>query len=95
VNPYLVIAASLACGYLGMVEGLKPTPAIEGSAYGGPFGLHRHVYSAIEALRDSAAMRSMLGDEFVDLYTALKINEYMEFHEIITPFERETLMFNV
>ena len=95
VNPYLVIAASLACGYLGMVEGLKPTPATEGSAYGGPFGLHRHVYSAIEALRDSVAMRSMLGDEFVDLYTALKINEYMEFHEIITPFERETLMFNV
>ena len=24
-NPYLAIAASLACGYLGMVEGLKPT----------------------------------------------------------------------
>ena len=24
-NPYLAIAASLACGYLGMIEGLKPT----------------------------------------------------------------------
>lgn len=95
VNPYLVTAASLACGYLGMVEGLKPTPPIEGSAYGGPFGLHRHIYSAIEALRDSKAMRQVLGDEFVTLYTTIKIDEYMEFHEIITPFERETLMFNV
>ena len=40
-------------------------------------------------------MRSMLGDEFVDLYTALKDDEYREFEEIITPYEREILMFNV
>jgi len=95
VNPYLVIAASLACGYLGMVEGLKPTEPTVGSAYGSDFDLHRHIYSAIEALRDSEAMRSMLGDEFVTLYTALKDDEYREFQEIITPYEREILMFNV
>ncbi|HSN52444.1 MAG TPA: glutamine synthetase family protein [Woeseiaceae bacterium] len=95
VNPYLAIAASLACGYLGMVEGLRATEPIEGSAYGNEFGLHRHIYSAIEALRDSTAMRSMLGDDFVRLYCALKDDEYMEFQEIITPWEREILMFNV
>ena len=95
VNPYLVIAASLACGYLGMVEGLKPDEAIVGSAYGKDVELHRHIYSAIEALRDSNAMRSILGDEFVTLYTALKNEEYREFQEIITPWEREILMFNV
>jgi glutamine synthetase len=95
VNPYLVIAASLACGYLGMVEGLKPTDAVVGSAYGRDFELHRHIYSAIEAMRDSNAMRSILGDEFVTLYTALKEDEYREFQEIITPYEREILMFNV
>ena len=27
-NPYLAIAASLACGYLGMIENLKPTEPI-------------------------------------------------------------------
>jgi len=32
-NPYLAIAASLACGYLGMVEALKPSEPIAGSAY--------------------------------------------------------------
>lgn len=95
VNPYLVLAASLACGYLGMVEGLKPTDAIDGSAYGREFSLHRHIYSAIDALRESAAMRSMLGDTFVDLYCALKDKENREFQEIITPWEREILMFNV
>jgi glutamine synthetase len=95
VNPYLVIAATLACGYLGMVEGLRATDPIEGSAYGSEFGLHRHIYSAIEALRESIAMRSMLGDDFIRLYCALKDDEYMEFQEIITPWEREILMFNV
>jgi len=95
VNPYLVLAATLACGYLGMVEGLKPAPPVEGSAYGGEFALHKHIFSAIEALRESAAMRSMLGDEFVSLYAALKDAEYMEFQGIITPWEREILMFNV
>ena len=95
VNPYLAIAASLACGYLGMVEGLQPTEPAEGSAYGQEFTLHRHVVAAIDALRDSDAMRSMLGDEFVTTYAALKDDEYREFQEIITPYEREILMFNV
>lgn len=95
VNPYLVIAASLACGYLGMVEGLKPTKEAEGSAYSGDFELHRHICSAIDALRQSDAMRDMLGDEFVTLYTALKNEEFREFQEIITPYERETLMLYV
>jgi len=95
VNPYLVIAASLACGYLGMVEKLKPTDPVEGSAYGSDFGLHRHIFAAIDAMRDSKAMRDMLGDQFVTLYTALKEDEFREFQEIITPYEREILMFNV
>jgi glutamine synthetase len=95
VNPYLVIAASLACGYAGMVEGLTPTDPIEGSAYGTDFDLHRHICAAIDAMRESKAMRSILGDDFVTLYTALKDDEYREFQEIITPYEREILMFNV
>lgn len=95
VNPYLALAATLACGYLGIVEGLQPTAPAEGSAYGGEFDLHRHIYSAIESLEQSDAMRSMLGDEFVSLYCALKHAEYLEFQEIITPWEREILMFNV
>ncbi len=95
VNPYLALAASLACGYLGMVEGVKPTDPVEGSAYGEDYSLHRHIYSAIDALRESEAMRSMLGDDFVNLYCSVKADEYQEFQEIITPWEREILMFNV
>ena len=95
VNPYLVTAATLACGYLGMVEGLTPTQPIKGSAYSEEHSLHRHIFEAIDALRESRPMRGMLGESFVDLYVALKENEYKEFQEIITPYEREILMFNV
>jgi len=95
VNPYLAIAATLACGYLGMVEEQKPKDPIEGTAYDLPFGLHRHMYAAIDALQDSQGMRDTLGDEFVTLYCTLKNHEYREFQEIVTPWEREILMLNV
>jgi len=95
VNPYLVLAATLACGYLGMIEGCKPTPATEGSAYSDDFSLHRHIHASLQALQGSEAMRSILGDNFVDLYCTVKEDEYREFQEIITPWEREILMFNV
>jgi glutamine synthetase len=95
VNPYLAIAASLACGYLGMIEGLKASEPLSGSAYETPFMLHRHIYSAIETMKGSDAMRKTLGDNFVTLYCLLKEDEEREFEEIITPWEREILMFNV
>ncbi len=95
VNPYLVLAASLACGYLGMIEGTKPSDPIQGSAYDLPFSLHRFLYEAIDAFEVSDAMRSTLGDPFVNLYSLVKKEECREFQEIVTPWEREVLMFNV
>ena len=95
VNSYLAIATSLACGYLGMTEGLKPTEPTKGSAYSDEFSLHRNIHVAMQALRGSEAMRGVLGDRFVDMYCAVKDHEYREFQEIVTPYEREILMFNV
>ncbi|MEL7449715.1 MAG: glutamine synthetase family protein [Pseudomonadota bacterium] len=92
VNPYLVIAASLACGYLGMTGRLKPRPEMTGSAYEVPFALLRHPYDAIEKLRGSAALCDMLGPEFVTLYTAVKELECNESQERIPEWEREELM---
>ncbi len=53
------------------------------------------MYSAIDAMQDSQAMRDTLGNEFVELYCKLKTHEYREFQEIVTPWERDVLMFNV
>lgn len=95
VNPYLALAATLACGYLGMEQSLKPREPVTGSAYDLPFTLHRGMYPALEAFESSRAMRQVLGDSFVTLYASLKASEYAEFEEIVTPWEREVLMFNV
>ena len=95
VNPYLAVAATLACGYLGMTEGARPSEPIEGSAYDEPFGLHPFMFESIKALDSSEAMRKTLGDQFVTLYCAVKVDECREFQEIVTPWEREVLMFNV
>jgi glutamine synthetase len=95
VNPYLVLAATLACGYLGMTEGSSADESIEGSAYDLPFSLHRFMYEAIDAFEASDAMRNTLGDKFVTLYADIKKDECREFQEIVTPWEREVLMFNV
>jgi glutamine synthetase len=95
VNPYLALAATLACGYLGMQEKLQPSEPIAGSAYDLPFSLYRHMYAAIDAMHGSQAMRDTLGDYFVRLYTKLKMQECNEFQEIVTPWERDILMFNV
>ena len=95
VNPYLALAATLACGYLGMIEGLKPNEPIEGSAYDQPFSLHPFMFEAIKAMETSEAMRKMLGDRFVGLYCAVKHDECREFQEIVTPWEREVLLLNV
>ena len=95
VNPYLAIAATLACGYLGMIEGVKARAPIEGTAYDLPFSLHREMHSSIAAMKNSEAMRSTLGSEFVDLYCLVKQDECRVFEEIVTPWEREILMLNV
>ena len=88
VNPYLVLASTLACGYLGMVEGCKPDEPIDGSAYDLPFSLHRFLYEAIDAFESSEPMRRMLGDKFVSLYSEVKKTECNEFQEIVTPARR-------
>lgn len=95
VNPYLALAGTLACGYLGMIEGAKPDDPVEGSAYDLPFSLHRVLYESIDAFEGSQLLRRTLGDKFVDIYSEIKKHECREFQEIVTPWEREVLMFNV
>jgi len=95
VNPYLALAGTLACGYLGMMESLQPDDPIEGSAYDLPFALHRILYEATDAFENSAAMKGTLSESFVKLYSEVKKLECREFQEIVTPWEREVLMFNV
>jgi glutamine synthetase len=94
-NPYLAIAASLACGYLGMIEGLKPSEPIAGSAYDLPFGLPRNIEEAVRLLRECRPLIEVLGERFVLAYTAVKESEYETFLRVISSWEREHLLLNV
>lgn len=94
-NPYLAIAASLACGYLGMIESLTPSEPIDGSAYELPYGLPRTLEAALEKLNENQPMTSLLGPDFVKAYTAVKESEVSTFLQVISSWEREYLLLNV
>jgi glutamine synthetase len=94
-NPYLAVAASLACGYLGMVEGLKPTEPITGSAYDLPYALPRTLAESLRMLRECKPLVELLGERFVAAYSAVKENEHETFLQVISSWEREHLLLNV
>jgi glutamine synthetase len=94
-NPYIAIAASLACGYLGMVEGLQPSEPVSGSAHDLPFGLPRSLDAALRKLRESKELIQILGEPFVNAYTLVKEAEHEVFLQVISSWEREHLLLNV
>jgi glutamine synthetase len=94
-NPYLAIAASLACGYLGMMEGIKPTEPISGSAYLLPIQLPRTLAEALRLLRESRPLVDLFNERFVRAYAAVKESEYEAFLKVISAWEREHLLLNV
>ncbi|MGH6720338.1 MAG: glutamine synthetase family protein [Alphaproteobacteria bacterium] len=95
VNPYLAIAASLACGYLGMIEGLEPAKPITGSGYTRAHGLPRYLPDALDKLADSKGLRRVLGERFVGLLLDVKNAEHDAYQAVISSWEREHLLLNV
>lgn len=94
-NPYLGIAASLATGYLGLKQGLVPREECRGDAYIGDDELPRTLGAALDTMMDSQPMHDVLGGEFIAVYESVKRNEYNEFEQVISPWEREHLLMNV
>ncbi len=94
-NPYLAKAASLACGYLGMIEGLTPTAPVTGSAHDLPFSLPRNLDEAIRRLRECQPLIDILGAPFVSAFTIVREAEYEVFSQVISSWEREHLLLNV
>jgi glutamine synthetase len=94
-NPYLVTAATLACGWLGMTQRLQPTEPLAGSAYDHAHQLPRHLDDAIELLLRCEPLSELFGGHFVETYAAIKEAEYREFFDVISPWERRFLLLNV
>lgn len=94
-NPYLAIAASLACGLIGMTQGLKARDAITSDAYALPHDIPRDLLRALELFSASPDIEALLGREFCMLYRAIKHQESEAFLQVISPWEREHLLLNV
>jgi glutamine synthetase len=94
-NPYVALAATLACGYLGIVNKIEPAPECKGDAYLGDFQLPRSLGEALTLLRDETDLAEVLGKDFVTVYTEVKEIEYAEFMKVISPWEREHLLLHV
>ncbi|OZA11859.1 MAG: glutamine synthetase, partial [Rhodobacterales bacterium 17-64-5] len=94
-NPYLGIAATLACGYLGLMEKKDPRPEFSGSAYIDSDDIPVNLGDALDLLEEDKALCEVMGPEFVAVYDSVKRNEYKEFLQVISPWERQHLLLNV
>lgn len=95
VNPYLAIAASLACGYLGLKEKKLPREEFKGDAYARPEDIPNTLADALWNLGEAKDMQDILGRDFCRIYRAVKTLENKEFLQVISPWEREHLLLNV
>ena len=94
-NPYLCIAASLACGYLGMKNKIQPDEIWHGEAYKSEAAIAGSLYDALDLFDDAHALHQVLGKDFARVYSIVKRTEYTEFLQVISPWEREHLLLNV
>jgi glutamine synthetase len=94
-NPYVALAATLACGYIGIQKQIEPTAECKGDAYLGDFQLPRSLGEALALLRAETDLHEVLGASFITVYTEVKEIEYAEFMKVISPWEREHLLLHV
>ena len=94
-NPYVALAMTLACGYLGMKKKIQPKAEMKGDAYLAPYSLPRSLGEALDMLRNEPDLHEVLGKEFITIYTEIKELEFAEFMKVISPWEREHLLLHV
>ena len=95
VNPYLAMAATLACGYLGMVEEVKASDPMSESAYSLDYELPRNLEEALVGMQECGPLAEVLGDDFVQAFCDVKRKEVETFNRGITAWEREHLQLHV
>jgi len=94
-NPYLAIAATLAAGYHGMVQGLTPTEPLISDGYDRPYELPRNLEEGIARMAACEPIKELLGASFVRAFCAVKETEYQAFFRVISSWERKHLLLHV
>jgi len=94
-NPYLALAASLACGLIGMTNKAKAEPPVLTTANEDEIDLPRGLLEAVDLFEADEELAAVLGKSFATTYAAIKRAEFETFMEVISPWEREYLLLNV
>ena len=89
LNPYLALAAQLACGIAGIEEELELKPPLSGDAYEAKkvSQIPANLNEAMTALKKSKLLRAAFGDDVVDHYHRCAEWEQEEFDRIVTDYE--------
>ncbi len=95
VNPYLAFAATLASGLLGIQGKLMPTEPHQGTANEEEVEVARTLEEGLRHLRDSPEVEQVFGELFLKAYEAVKLDEFEEFNQVISSWEREHLLLQV
>ena len=93
-NPYLSAAATLAAGLLGIEHQYELQPPVEGPSEDDPSlpKLPPNLEAALAGLHADIEMRSLLGEDFVHLFTTVKQFELARFHAHVTDWETKEYM---
>ncbi len=94
-NPYLAIAATLACGLLGIRENLEPKAPQDKAAYDLAHTLPKSLYEALGRMRRATELKEVLGESLFETILMVKEAEMDDYQAVISPWERTNLLLNV
>jgi len=95
-NPYLAIAATLICGYIGMMEKIPASPETTTRSNGKlSKDLPSNIELALEMMENSDTIKKYLGEEFVRGFIATRQADYNHYKGEISAWERRFLLTNV
>jgi len=95
-NPYLVIAANLAAGYLGIINKIKPTAETKKSLFDEKnSALPKNMEEAISLFETNNDLNHIFNSKFIKTVAALRRAEYQSYLKVISSWEREYLLLNV
>lgn len=94
-NPYLAIAGSLLCGYLGVEEKIARSTEASGNAYRSRSTLPKTMEEALDRFAACDPLRAVLGEDFFQTYLRVKSVELDLFQSVVTSWERDHLLLKV
>ena len=90
-----IVLLTLACGLLGIMNAVEPTPPTDDTANEGSIDLPRGLLEAVSLLESDPALTDALSPDFIGLYAGVKRGEFETFMQVISPWEREYLLLKV